>query len=80
MEFDPLMAFDYGGVEPYQWDNASFYSELRNSRFTVNHETSLFKFIYLNATHYPYMIDENANPVPEAESSDLQAARGTFKI
>ena len=67
-------------ISAFSHDNIKFFTALKNSQFTSNNETNIFKLIHIDGAHYPYTMDENVNPVPENWTGAIAAARGSFQI
>ena len=82
-EFSAQKAYD-SQYNPYlgDSDNSLFLTNLRQNGLSVQGTPKQYKFIHLMGTHYPYDIDENANPVdPNNNSvSDVQCAQGVLKM
>lgn len=79
-EFDALCERS-GEADSHSVDNVNFYENLLDKGITVQNEKNCFKFIHLDATHYPYRLNENAERVEtDAETSEMRCARGVLKI
>lgn len=65
---------------PYDGTNASFRDGLIENGVTLSESSRQFKFIHINASHYPYDIDENANDVEKDSVTDVQCARGALRM
>lgn len=77
--------FDYwkgsrSDEQPYDGSNASFREGLLENGISLSEEDNQFKFIHINASHYPYDIDENANDVEPDSVEDIQCARGALRM
>lgn len=77
-EFNDLIKVD--GVMPHSVDNIHFYDGLLKDGITTQNDKKCFKFIHIDATHYPYTMNENVERVEESKTSDLQCAKGVIKI
>lgn len=77
-EFDTLCART--GAEAHSVDNIHFYKKLLSEGISLTDDKKQFKFIHLDAVHYPYTMNENIEKVEEHETSDIQCARGMLKI
>ena len=78
-EFDSVCEMS-GEADAHSVDNIRFYEKLLKNGISVQKDNKCFKFIHLDAVHYPYTMNENAERVEESETSDLQCARGVVKI
>jgi len=80
-EFKELEVLKSGNSNIFNEDNLLFYQGVQHNGLKLTDEKR-FKVIPLNGVHYPYLIDENANPI--APTSDpiyaLGAAKGVLKI
>lgn len=65
---------------PYDGTNAAFRDGILTNGITVSESDKQFKFIHINASHYPYDIDENANDVEKDSVTDVQCARGALRM
>ena len=76
-EFDELL-------KPYsnqfRGKNDAFATLMRTSRFALNDEKSIFKYIHISGAHLPYTTDENANPIPTSQSNLSMALKGALTI
>lgn len=63
--------------ESYVMDDASFYSTLMNERLHTTEKNS-FRLYHFTGAHYPYTINEYAQP--DAEATREQQARGNLYI
>lgn len=82
-EFDDIIKYKTdGSLNSFSSNNSVFVSALRSNSLMVNSKTKIFKLIHLDGVHYPYYIDENANPaaLSNDESDALKAAKGSLKI
>ena len=66
--------------QPYDGTNASFRDGLIENGVSLSESSKQFKFIHINASHYPYDIDENANDVEKDSVTDVQCARGVLRM
>ena len=71
---------DLGDV-PYNFDDPSFYSQLKARGLSVNDdgETGSFRFIHLTGAHFPYTMDAEGERV-DGETTYDQQLLGAFKI
>lgn len=78
-EFQKIRSVESGG-SAYLMDNNNtyFYEGLQQNGVQVGESEKAMKFIHLHGSHYPYTIDENAQPV---DSSDIiDTSKGVLKI
>lgn len=79
-EFNSLCEMS-GEADAHSVDNIIFYENMNSKGITTQNEKKCFKFIHLDAVHYPYTMNENVERVEnDNETSDLQCARGVVKI
>jgi len=78
-EFDSLCERS-GEADAHSVDNVAFYENMMDQGITVQDEKKCFKFIHLDAVHYPYTMNENVQRVEESGTSYLRCARGVVKI
>jgi hypothetical protein len=73
-------ADDLGDI-PYNFDDPSFYSQLKARGLSVNDdgETGSFRFIHLLGAHFPYTMDAQGERV-DGETTYNQQLLGSFKI
>lgn len=67
---------------PYVIDDGAYYGELKSRGLSVSDEqdkAGALKVIHLNASHVPFVYDENMD-VPEGGSTMEQQTRGVFRI
>ena len=67
----------------YIMDDPGYFSKLKSRGIAAEDdgETGAFRFIHLNGTHDPFIMDENGNRVPEKTSSTVkQQATGSFRV
>lgn len=69
-----------GDMVPYTIDDPRFFDQLKRSGLALNQHEKSFRFIHLMGPHYPYVLDENGDQVPEDSVSLLQQARGDLHI
>jgi hypothetical protein len=71
---------DLGDI-PYNFDDPSFYSQLKARGLSVNDdgETGSFRFIHLLGAHFPYTMDAEGERV-DGETTYDQQLLGAFKI
>lgn len=69
-----------GEADAHSVDNINFYENLLSEGISVQNEEKCFKFIHLDAVHYPYTMNENAERVGENAVSAQRCARGVVKI
>lgn len=81
-EFNDFRSYDLGeeNVEGYSDNNTTFRKKLSLHGIKAVEGEKSFKFIHLIGAHYPYTINENADPVEENSVSDVQCARGVLRI
>ena len=77
-EFEQLREV-IGDADVHSVDNVDFYNNLMRCGINIEGDKN-FKFIYLEATHYPYTMNENGERVSEDETSVIQCAEGVLKI
>ena len=67
---------------PYVIDDPSYYKKLTGTKLSIDDSgaTGSYRFIHLNGSHSPYVMNENAEAVPEGESSLAQQNVGSIKI
>ena len=66
-------------LTPYAMDDPAYFAKLKESGLSINNEDASFRFIHLDGTHWPYIMDADGNKV--AESSDWESQMvGAFKI
>ena len=80
-EFAELRAIKNPDHQPFSDDTYKFYQGLQNDGISLSDEKR-FKVIHLNAVHFPYLIDADANPIePTSDKNQaVDTARGTLKI
>lgn len=80
-EFAELRAIRNPEHQPFSDDTYKFYQGLQKEGVSLS-DDKRFKVIHLNAVHFPYTIDENANPItPTSDQSQaLGTAKGTLKV
>lgn len=78
-EFDYWRGYESDNA-PYDGTNASFRDGLLENGIDVSNLNKEFKFIHVNASHYPYDIDEDANDVKEGNVTDVECARGALRM
>lgn len=78
-EFDSLGERS-GEADAHSVDNTKFYSNLLSNGISAQNEEKCFKFIHLDAVHYPYTMNENAERVEENAVPAQRCARGVLKI
>ncbi len=62
-------------------DNVLFYHNLLQNEISVQGSPKQYKFIHLMGSHYPYDVDENANPVNSDDNvTGAECARGVLRI
>ena len=67
-------------VSPYQIDDRGFYEKLRKG-LKLNEQENHFKFYHLEGMHYPWILDENLEPLKNGKTgSALNVALGRLKI
>jgi hypothetical protein len=73
-------ADDLGDV-PYNFDDPSFYAQLKTRGLSINNdgETGSFRFIHLLGAHFPYTMDAQGERV-DGETTYDQQLLGSFKI
>lgn len=64
---------------PYAIDDPAYFQKLKESGLTVNGENASFRFIHLEGTHYPFIMDAEGNRVAESNDWESQMV-GAFKI
>lgn len=64
----------------YTMDDAQFYKDFVSHGITTQSEKDTFVMYHLNGAHGPYVMDEDANAVPENSVGIDSQIRGTFKI
>jgi hypothetical protein len=66
-------------LTPYTIDDPAYFQKLKENGLSINNEDASFRFIHLDGTHWPYIMDADGNKV--AESSDWESQMvGAFKI
>ncbi len=66
-------------VTPYAMDDPAYFAKLKESGLSINNEDASFRFIHLDGTHWPYIMDADGNKVPESSDWESQMV-GAFKI
>lgn len=71
----------WGENDVYSIDNIALYQLFQNKKIEKD-DAQHFKFIYGNGVHYPYINDENFNPIAESHSHEdaIGAAKGVLKL
>ena len=64
----------------YKMDDAGFYQDFKNSGITTQNEKNTFVMYHLNGSHGPYVMNENAEAVPENSVGVDSQTKGSFKI
>lgn len=64
----------------YRCNDPRFYENLKNHGLSVQEDKKNFAFYHLNGCHNPYILNENAENVPEDQTSRIQNNKGVFKI
>lgn len=78
-----LQITDEVEMEPYVIDDLALYEAFQEKRLasTDNAPTGAFRFIHMQGSHGPYIMDKNAQALPEGtESSRYIQTLGVFKI
>ena len=80
-EFAELRAIQNPEHQPFSDDTYKFYQGVQDNGVDLSDEKR-FKVIHLNAVHFPYLIDENANPITATsdKSQAIGTAKGTLKV
>lgn len=78
-EFD-FLSVRCGEADAHSVDNVEFYENMLSEGITVQDKEKCFKFIHLDAVHYPYTMNENVERVEENSVSAQSCARGVLKI
>lgn len=67
---------------PYRMNDSLYYADLKERGLTLSDTGSngAFKFIHLLGSHWPYVLDENAQATPLNESDIDRQTLGSFKI
>lgn len=79
-EFSQYVTLQDNTSDLYQMDDAQFYKDYKNSGITTQNNKDTFVMYHLNGAHGPYVMDENANAVPQDSIGIDSQIRGTFKI
>lgn len=64
----------------YSLENSVFKERIEKYGVRVGGADKQIKLIHINGTHYPYLIDENAQEVEPDSVSGVQCARGVLRI
>ena len=64
---------------PYIIDDPAYFQKLKEQGLSINGEDASFRFIHLEGTHYPYVMDADGNRVVESNDWESQMV-GAFKI
>ena len=80
-EFDSLYSPKDSDEALYTISNTAFYEKLESFGINESHSPR-FELIHLYGAHYPYITDENLNPmIPSySDANAIRASRGTLKI
>lgn len=67
---------------PYRMNDSLYYADLQERGLSLvdNDSTGAFKFIHLLGSHWPYVLDENAQATPLNESDIDKQTLGSFRI
>lgn len=77
-EFESLRKVN-GEYLPQSFSNADFYHTLLDNGLSVKSDKE-FKFVHLDATHYPYTISEKVEELGEGNATLEQTIKGSVKI
>lgn len=80
-EFDELYTAEDSRYSVYTISNISFMDALKQNGITVS-PNNVFRMIHLYGSHYPYVTDENLNPIAPSFSDEnaVKASRGVLEI
>lgn len=79
-EFSNYISIEDTSSNMYKMDDAGFYQDFKNSGITTQNEKNTFVMYHLNGSHGPYVMNENAEAVPENSVGVDSQTRGSFKI
>lgn len=79
-DFSQYVTLQDNTSDLYQMDDPQFYKDYKNSGITTQNKKDTFVMYHLNGAHGPYVMDENANAVPQDSVGIDSQIRGSFKI
>lgn len=79
-DFSQYVTLQDNTSDLYQMDDPQFYKDYKNSGITTQNKKDTFVMYHLNGAHGPYVMDENANAVPQDSIGIDSQIRGSFKI
>lgn len=77
-EFDQYKAGS--SVEGFVADDAAYFQKLQDEKLQINKEKNIFRIIYMNGAHPPYILDEYAQRIDSEDSSAFLQAKGALYI
>lgn len=79
-DFSQYVTLQDNTSDLYQMDDPQFYKDYKKSGITTQNKKDTFVMYHLNGAHGPYVMDENANAVPQDSVGIDSQIRGSFKI